>query len=62
MAEFCKQCSEELFGEDFADLAGLCKRTEDIIVICEGCGVTHVDNTGKCIHPYCLKQHGKIQS
>lgn len=48
MADFCRQCSIELFGEDFKDLAGLCKEGEVVTVICEGCGYTTVDCDGNC--------------
>lgn len=60
MADFCKQCSEEVFNEDLKDLAGLCKPSEVCITICEGCGGTVVDHEGMCISPDCLYQHGKI--
>ena len=64
MADFCKQCSEELFGEDFKDLAKLGdpKKMEQgfyPVVLCEGCGPIQVDYFGKCISPDCLKKHGK---
>ena len=55
MADFCKQCSIELFGADTKDMAGL-STAEDTTnslfcgVICEGCGGTQVDHEGKCIH------------
>ena len=54
MADFCKQCSIEHFGEDFGDLKG-CTTKEDwakglaAIVICEGCGIIQVDPEGSCI-------------
>lgn len=60
MADFCKQCSIDTFGEDSKDLAGLCKEGETIIVLCEGCGCTEVDWKGKCINPDCLEKHGSI--
>lgn len=59
MAEFCKQCSEELFGEDFADFAGICQEGGLAVVICEGCGLTHVNYLGECINPDCLEKHCK---
>lgn len=56
MADFCKDCSEELFGRDCEDLKGLI--TEDqwkegyaAPVICEGCGYTYVDHEGKRVQP-----------
>lgn len=62
MADFCKQCSEELFGEDNKDLAALMlpekyKDGYGAVAICEGCGDTVVDVNGKCIAVWCEK-HG----
>lgn len=63
MADFCKECSEELFGEDFGDLKGLLteedtKNERYAGVICEGCGFIQVDHTGKCIGgKNCLEHH-----
>ena len=58
MADFCKQCSEDMFGKDFGDL------THDsfgpIWALCEGCGFRClVEKDGTCVSPSCLKQHGK---
>lgn len=56
MADFCKQCSIDLFGEDFRDLAGIgAARGEELepgsgwIALCEGCGPTLVDDNGVCM-------------
>ena len=63
MADFCRRCSIETFGEDFGDLAGL-STSEDTanglfaVVLCEGCGPTQVYHTGKCIAPDCMEKHG----
>ena len=64
MADFCKQCSTELFGEDFHDLAHLMdedkydtKHGWGAGVLCEGCGPTTVDYEGKCFADNCLKKH-----
>lgn len=60
MAEFCKQCSIDMFGEDFKELAGLTK-TEDWLkelayqVICEGCGPIQVDPDGNCVSSDCIR-------
>ena len=65
MADFCKQCSIEMFGEDFGDLAGLTNKEEhtdkDLFmqVLCEGCGPTMVDHTGRCVTNWCLKEHNE---
>jgi hypothetical protein len=67
MADFCKQCSIEIFCEDFRDLAG-CSKPEDTAkgmfapVICEGCGLVYVDHEGKCVGGKCLKKHENEQS
>lgn len=65
MADFCIQCSVELFGKYFGDMSGLIppeKLAEghDAVlgVICEGCGGRVVDKHGNCIDPNC-KTHGK---
>lgn len=64
MADFCKQCSLELFGEDNGDLKGLGdgRKLEPGFgwtAICEGCGFTIVDDDGACINKYCDKKHGE---
>lgn len=59
MAEFCRQCSMEIFNEDFQELAGL-STAEDTAnglyasVICEGCGPIQVDHLGSCVTTDCL--------
>lgn len=60
MSEFCKQCSNELFGEDLKDVAGI-TTAEDTAngiyanIICEVCGVVQVDHEGSCVSHYCSK-------
>ncbi len=67
MADFCKQCSIDTFGFDAGDLANLQTEADtssglSTIALCEGCGATQVDHTGKCVcHDLlgefaCLKQ------
>ena len=64
MADFCRDCSIELFGEDFKDLANLLpaeKYTADTgaSALCEGCGgFISVDIDGVCRATSCLK-HGE---
>lgn len=64
MSDYCKQCSEQIFGvSDLQDLAGLSteKDTSEgmyAVAICEGCGPTMVDHTGKCVDDNCLEKHG----
>tara|TARA_Y100000310_G_scaffold321962_1_gene380351 strand:- start:648 stop:830 length:183 start_codon:yes stop_codon:yes gene_type:complete len=52
MADFCKECSEKFFGEDFRDLAYIVSEEQYLRgnaakVLCEGCGPIIVDHTGK---------------
>lgn len=63
MADFCKQCSEKLFGEDIGDLANITKPGDQAegkyaVVICEGCGPIQVDVDGRCVSVDCLEKHG----
>ena len=63
MADFCKQCSLDNFGEDFEDLKGLgegqnLKPGHGWLVLCEGCGPAIVDAEGRCIAAHCDKKHG----
>ena len=61
MADFCKQCSIEIFGQDSRDLSGLftgpLNKDHGIPVICEGCGWTYVDLEGNCTGVGCLENH-----
>ena len=65
MADFCKQCSIELFGVDSGDLKGLGHPItplafgEGYPALCEGCGATLVNVEGECVNPDCMKEHGK---
>lgn len=59
MANFCRQCSIDMFGRDFKELAG--DTTEEqtkhgIVanVICEGCGFIQVNHLGECVTKNCL--------
>jgi hypothetical protein len=61
MADFCKQCSIDIFGEDLGDLAGITTEQDEregkaALVICEGCGAIQVDRDGKCISADCIKK------
>lgn len=63
MADFCKQCSIEIFGEDCRDLAGLITKEEvdkglGVNALCEDCGIAWVDHEGVCHATDCLKHHG----
>jgi len=62
MANFCKQCSIELFGKDSEDLKGITsqedwKQEKAAVVICEGCNIIQVDPDGKCIPQDRLRNH-----
>lgn len=64
MADFCKQCSIDNFGEDYGDLAELHLEMkladgEGFAVLCEGCGAAIVQHDGTCIARWCDKEHGK---
>lgn len=61
MADFCKACSEELFGKDYRNLAGLTgpeewKKGYAVLTICEGCGFIQVTPEGECATDNCLKK------
>lgn len=61
MADFCRACSIELFGEDFKELAGITnpKKWQDGLAaggLCEGCGFIQVDPDGNCVSQDCLCQ------
>ena len=65
MADFCKQCCIEMWGEDTGDLANLgpvenLKDGEGWAALCETCGGTVVAQDGTCIASWC-KYHGTPQ-
>lgn len=52
MSDFCKECSEAIFGQDFKELAGISSEKETQMglyarVLCEGCGLILVNHEGK---------------
>lgn len=61
MADFCKQCSMDLFGQDYGELAGLCKEGEIATAICEGCGFIQVNHLGECVTD-CESGHNKPET
>lgn len=75
MANFCKQCSELIFGKDFGDLKGLVltnitdaqklehPNVDEYIanVICEGCGFIQVNEAGECMSLDCIGEHRKTK-
>lgn len=63
MADFCAQCSVDIFGEDMRDMAALSKAADTsdgrfAVVRCEDCGPCQVDHEGRCVSVNCLKKHG----
>ena len=74
MADFCKQCAEEIFGKQakrdgiclLSDLRGITSKKDyakglAAVVICEGCGPIQVDPEGNCVSEDCLKKHKRKQ-
>jgi len=66
MADFCRQCSFNIWGDenltDFNNIQTEENTKNNLIthVLCEDCGPNcEVDHTGKCVSEFCLKQHGK---
>ena len=64
MADFCKQCSIDTFGKDYGDMKNISTIADTrkrlyAATLCEDCGPTQVDHTGKCIAKYCSKKHGQ---
>lgn len=63
MADFCKQCHDELFPPvEVYDFEGLITEAESaqgmvVAVLCEGCGHTYVNHKGECVNPHC-EEHG----
>lgn len=66
MADFCKACTEQMFGvcaaenNDLKGLTGTKEWDEGLAVsaLCEGCGPIQVDPEGNCVSTDCL-EHGK---
>ena len=66
MADFCKQDSIALFGEDFGDMKNITKKEDwdkglAVTVLCEDCGPIQVDPEGNCISVDCWNKHGVEQ-
>lgn len=60
MAEYCKQCSEDIFGDDFRDFARIAEPDQTVDVLCEGCGeVIPVDFDGKRADGKWLRPHSE---
>lgn len=70
MADFCRACATEIFGEYNGDMNGVTSEKDwqegrAGVTICEGCGLIQVDPEGNCATKDCLKQgrpgHGEVQ-
>ncbi len=64
MADFCKQCSEDMFDKDFGDMQGMSNEDHTLIglfatALCEGCGPIQVNHLGECVSKDCTKKHGE---
>lgn len=64
MSDFCKQCSLELFGQDFRDLANLLTEEQEhqgllANVICERCGFIQVNSAGQCL-THTAEEHSRV--
>lgn len=67
MADFCRQCTKDLFGVDQSDFDGVIEQRvaehgdfpagQGMEVLCEGCGMTLVDQQGRCVSRAC-ELHG----
>lgn len=62
MADFCKQCADELFDGQFNSFKNLSTELDDkaklyTCVLCEDCGFIQVNSKGECVSPDC-KKHG----
>lgn len=51
MSSFCKQCSEEEFGNDSKDFIELCDEGQVAEVVCTGCGPIYVNCEGARVAP-----------
>jgi hypothetical protein len=64
MADFCRQCSIEMWGEDSGDLAFLGGAAPTLQpgfgypAVCEGCGFICVTDYGECMGNCLRKHHG----
>ena len=61
MADFCRQCSLDTFGEDYRDLGDITSAADwaegrAACALCEGCGPIQVDPDGCCASSDCLQE------
>lgn len=64
MSEFCKACSEEMFGPGSNDFKNMTTKSDwqsgrAAMVLCEGCGPIQVDPEGNCVSKDCIEA-GKV--
>ena len=50
MADFCKECSFRLFGEDHGDFKNITNKDEFAQALCEGCGFIWVNQQGERVY------------
>lgn len=63
MSDFCRQCAQELFGDEerfLQDCAGMVEKHEveqgyTAGALCESCGFIRVDHEGRCVDISCSK-------
>ena len=56
MADWCKQCSDEMFGEEHPFYQTYDKPAPPgraYMILCEGCGIITVNQQGECNDPSC---------
>lgn len=65
MADFCAQCSDDLFPPGIRpDFEGATKLGDQMaglfaLVLCEGCGPIQVDWRGRCVSVDCHENHAR---
>lgn len=62
MANFCRQCSLDMFDKDYKELANITtkefwKQRKACVAICEHCGPIQIDPDGNCVSE-CHKPEG----
>ena len=58
MADFCRNCSLNMFDKDFQELADISTEADTesgiyAVVLCESCGPIQVDHRGVCVTSDC---------
>lgn len=60
MADFCRQCVKDLWGEDASDFVNITPEKDwsagkAVQVLCEGCGWIQVNPEGECVSEDCMR-------